>query len=232
MTIVDILRDIVESLTFTEDIDTIVDNGDDTYDIFMCKTYHQSATDCKVTLDGNQYRVTGVVVDEKVTIQDFNNAGQPNITTWTISAPHFFHGTALDVNQELVHVGFGEKWPMVYLVGGFRETVQLNEDLLRDRDSNIRYFMLDQINLEDWKTKDHYENVIKPMIELEKEIIESFRNSKFIANLDETYSRRDWVKFGLVKDNEGNTKTILNELASGVENQISLPILKEDCKKC
>ncbi len=70
-TTIDLIRDFTAELSFDEPINAIVDNSDETYDIEVCETHHQTVG-CIITLDSKDYFVTQVVRNEKIVIKEVN----------------------------------------------------------------------------------------------------------------------------------------------------------------
>ncbi len=65
--IVDIIENIVNGLSFTTTIKTVTDNGNGTYTLGVCCTYHVQPF-CNVTINAVSYRVTDIVNNESITI--------------------------------------------------------------------------------------------------------------------------------------------------------------------
>ena len=65
--IVDIIEDLVSGLTFTSEIKTVTDNGNDNYTLGVCCTY-QIQPHCYVAINGTDYLVTDIANNESITI--------------------------------------------------------------------------------------------------------------------------------------------------------------------
>lgn len=233
MSTIDIIRDIVQSLSFDIPVESIVDNGDGTYDINVCNTYHQSANNCTIQLDSKNYSVTGVETDKKIVIKEVDpGSGAPSITVYPLAAPKFFHGTLFDTNNELIKITkTSEKLPMVYLFEKFQENKDRDRASIIDRTAVLRLFCMDNAKYGQWNTGDHYNNVIDSMANLVKELDEAFIDSSEIGKYD-AFTTVNWVNLGVDTSN-GQPERTIEDFLSGVEMRISLPILIEtDCINC
>ena len=94
MQTVDFIEDIVNEMTPTVDIDSVVDNGDGTQTLTMCDTYWIRKY-LIVTIDGTDYEVQDFVKDTSITIPT------PLVTvdSFTLKAPYYFHGLAYASKQ-------------------------------------------------------------------------------------------------------------------------------------
>ena len=96
MLTVDFIESIVNQMTPTIEIESVVDNGDGTQTLTVCKTYWMRKH-MVVTIDGSEYKISSFVKDESITIPD-----SPAVTAseFTLQAPYYFHGTPMQVNNE------------------------------------------------------------------------------------------------------------------------------------
>jgi len=229
---VDIVKEIVENLSFSEPILEVVDNGDDTFTLRVCNTHLVQPICGTVVIDTVTYSVTAVDHNESITVSSTVAPPQTNID---ISAPSFFFGTTMAVNQELSRITeTSDKLPLVYLFEVFEETFTNDSNSRNDRTSPLRMFFLGPADFTNWKTADHHENAIKPMRNLAYDFIDYVTaRSKEFGDVNE-FRPKDHVKFGVFTDNKGHTNSLFNEKLSGVELRVNLPIRKsiacsEDC---
>jgi hypothetical protein len=219
-----IIKSIIESLTFTQAILSIVDNLDGTFTLGVCKTYHLQPVCSYVSIDSVNYRVVGIVNNESITIKA---GAQPPQTEVIISAPKYFNGTRPAVNEELSQINQeSDKLPLVYLFEIITETYNNNDELQLERESALRLFFLGPANFESWKTVDHYDNAIIPMTNLALAFIDYLNNNECDFQRVDNYSLINHAKFGVFTDNKGHTNNFFNENLSGVEMRITLPINK------
>ena len=221
---VDIVRELVESLTFTFNIDSIVDNGDGTYTLNGCKTYQlQAMPNCTIEIGGLPYTITNVEHNESITI---TGNPVPTVNSFTVPAPFYFHGTVIQTNLELSQIEFFDRIPMVYLLEVLEDNYNNNSEIPLDRESSLRLFFLTNADFTDWKTSDHYKNAVLPMRNLADGFIHALNGNKFIDNFD-NYTLINRVNFGVYTTDKGYTQQIFNDNLSGVEMQVTLPILPE-----
>jgi len=233
MDTVDIIKDIVAALSFTILVDNIVDNSDGTYTVNVKKdadtikrTYHLTATNQTVTLDSKDYKVIEIVPDVSILIKEKVAGAAPVITTFPVPAPFFHHGTLVEVNAEIGKVGHSkDKFPMVYLLEVFTEdfTNAKDNDSVIDRTATVRLFCLDISKNKDFTIDNRLNFVIRPMQNLAKEIIDAFNNSKLIGKFD-SFGIATVPFFGIIDANKGVTEQFFDDICSGADLTISLPI--------
>lgn len=224
---VEIVRDLVNLLDFTFVIDNATDNGDGTYTLESCNTYHLQATpNCPIIIDGSSYTITEVQSNEYIIVK---GASIPVVTEFAVPKPYYFHGTVLNTNVELSRIDYFNKFPMVYLLEVITDTFN-NEDEAVERESDLRLFFLTSANFQDWKTGDHYKEAILPMRSLAYNFINILNSNKIISNFAQ-YSMVNRVNFGVYVTDKGNTERIFNDNMSGVELRLTLPIKRDlSCK--
>ena len=222
--IVDIIESIVSGLSFTTKIKTVTDNGNGTYTLGVCCTYHVQPF-CNVTINAVSYRVTDIVNNESITIE---SGAAPLVgEVVEISAPKYFHGTRPATNEELAEiVNVSDKLPFVYLFEVISESFSNDEEERIERESTLRLFFLGGANFDDWYTDDHYKYAIVPMRNLVFKFIDAINNDMAtFADFDD-YTLINHAKFGVFTDNNGHTNRFFNEDLSGVEMRVTLPVLK------
>jgi hypothetical protein len=228
---VDIVKDLVKSMSFTMDITLINDNGDGTYTLYACNTYHLQ--ECfKVLYEGANWIVTNVDKNTSITIKPvLDSTPAPTALELDIYDPYYFHGTVIQTNLELEQISNSNlKTPMIYLLEVLEDTF-FNRDEKIERESDLRLFFLTQANFTDWKTQDSYANAIEPMRSLCYSFIDTLNSSKIISNFAQ-YRIINHTKFGVYMTDKGYEKRIFNDNLAGVELRISLPINRvNDCKE-
>ena len=227
---VDIVKDLVGSMSFTMTITLINDNGDDTYTLYSCNTYHLQ--ECfKVLYEGANWTITNVDKNVSITIKPvLDSTPIPTTMELDVYDPYYFYGTVIQTNLELEQISNSSlKTPMVYLPTVLEDTFY-NDDNRLERESDIRLFFLTQANFADWKTQDTYTNAIEPMRALAYSFIDTLNDSKIISNFAE-YRLTNHSKFGVYVTDKGYEKRIFNDDLAGVELRISLPIVQiNNCK--
>ena len=218
---VDVVKSLVSLLEFTYIIDNIIDNGDGTYTLESCNTYHLHEF-LIITIDALEYTIQSTVYNESITI---TGNPLPTATSFDIPAPFYFHGTVIKTNLELINLDQFDKMPMVYLLEVLEDDF-LHRDEIIDRNSDLRLFFLTSANFTEWKTGDHYKNAIEPMRSLAYNFIDAVDSSKIIDTFA-IYSMINRANFGVYVTDKGNESRIFNDNMSGVELRIPLPIKKD-----
>lgn len=217
------------------DFEVFEENSIDYTRIYTCNIFNLrpqivgSTVERLVFVDNVEYKV--------VSIDHSNNSFviKDNLleaTTYKVPNPYFFWGTPINANVELSNTPPSEKYSFVFLKEIIRERIFGKKQAL-DREAEIRLFLLDSIDKENWHTKEFYSEVLVGLNKLAREVIKQLE--KDIANfyLDETdYNLINHGDFGLlIQDQKGYIKSLFLDTLSGVELSFTLPIHK-DCKCC
>ena len=146
-----------------------------------------------------------------------------------LPVPTFMFGTKLATNLEWTKMSndVKTKTPIIWLLETTREKVFGRGDS-REREFEIRMYFLDETNIKDYATKDHREQVVRPMQQLVMEFIETIKRSRVYQTIEE-YEMYAFSRFGVQKDN-GMFQNILDANLSGVELRLTLTKFKENCK--
>lgn len=137
---------------------------------------------------------------------------------------NYYQGRHIPTNIELSKQKKEEKkFPLVYLHEIIKERRNRNHNSLIDREATLRMFFLSNININDWKTSDHYDYAIDPMNNMLETFVDELESSANIHDVGE-YDVIPYAQFGNL-DKEGSIKWIFdNAPCSGVELIINLPI--------
>ena len=222
---VDIVKSLVDSMSFTMTISSIVDNGDDTYTLNSCNTYYLQ--ECfKVTYESASWTITNVDKNVSITIKPvLDSTPIPTTLELSVYDPYYFHGTVIQTNLELEQISnSGLKTPMIYLLEVLEDTFY-NDDNRLERESDFRLFFLTQANFVDWKTQDTYNNAIAPMRSLCYSFIDTLNSPKIISNFAQ-YRVINHTKFGVYMTDKGYEKRIFDDNLAGVELRITLPVIR------
>jgi len=227
---VDIVKDLVGSMSFTMDLTLINDNADGTYTLYGCNTYHLQ--ECfKVNYEGASWTITNVDKNTSITIKPvLDSTPIPTTLELDVYDPYYFHGTVIQTNLELEQISNSSlKTPMIYLLEVLEDTFY-NDDNALEREADLRLFFLTQANFVDWKTQDTYNNAIEPMRSLCYSFIDTLNASKIISNFAQ-FRVINYTKFGVYMTDKGYEKRVFNDNLAGVELRISLPIKRvNNCK--
>jgi len=211
-----------------KDFEVFEENSIDYTRIFTCNIFNLrpqvvgSTVQRLVFVDNIEYNV--------VSIDHSNNsfvieANLLEAATYKVPNPFFFWGTPINANVELANTPSSEKYSFVFLKEIIRERVFSKKAAL-DREAEIRLFLLDSMDKENWHTKQFYSEVLVGLNKLAREVMEQI--GKDIANfyLDETdYNLINHGDFGLlIQDQKGYIQSLFSDTLSGVELSFTLPI--------
>jgi hypothetical protein len=221
---VQVIGDLISSWQLPFVINSIVDNGDGTYTLYVPKTYYlQKGNRRKLTINLIDYLVNDVQNNESVTLK---GSVIPPANTFNLPVPYYFNGTIIQTNTELKREQeLSKKTPMVFLRRPFEETLDAAD--INDTDTAnsaaLTLYFLTESNFKEWLTSDHDKNAIVPMRNMIYEFIEMLKaNEKYIDRLT-NYQVTDLIKFGLVTQN-GVTAGLFSDNYSGAELNITLGI--------
>lgn len=217
---VDIIGDIVPTLTATVNIDSVVDNMDGTFTISTDCTWWISIQDT-LTIGGLDYLVESFVINESITI---SGSMIPIADNFELTVPNYIHGTIKmtqnevdgETNKELVY-------PLVWLFEVIRDRKNTDDESMIDRETELRIFFVASANYKDWLTDDHYTNVIDPMQSMVDLFIEKIKVNKLFTEVL-SYDCIPLVNFSV----EGNQdESIFDCNLSGIELRLFAEI-RED----
>jgi len=231
-TIVTFIKDIVESLTFTENVSNITISGGETQ-FDTCKTHHVTKGNY-ITINSIEYKVVDFELNTWISVK---GAVPLPFTQYTINAPNFFNGTPMQVQNVLANIReWREKLPMVYLLEVIREQRFNSRTDKMERISDLRLFFLMASNFQDWDISQHYDLAIEPMDNFVNDFILALHNNSRVGEFNE-YETINRANFGVYISKpdkrsgkyEDNITKLIDENVSGVELRINLPITKNPC---
>ena len=241
---IDIIRDIVEGLTFPVTIITATNNGGGLHTLEVCDMYH-AQPGFQVTIGGKTYTITEVVpatqpncaasTSDTLTV----SGASTNITatTFNLYTPFFFHGTPIAQGAELSQVTQAKnKTPMVWVNDGTLEWTDSNDPTLnKERDIKCDLYCLTQGDPEKWVTDDAWEKAINPMERLRERIMVQLNAMPWrfeVEQRDELV--KPFAKFGVFLSNRGMEKSLWHDKLSGVGNAMTLGVnrLENECVDC
>lgn len=146
-----------------------------------------------------------------------------------LPVPTYLFGTKLATNLEWTKMSndVKTKTPIIWLLETTREKVFGRGDT-REREFEIRMFFLDETNIKDYATKDHREQVVRPMQQLVLEFLETIKRNRNYQTIED-YEMFAFSRFGVQKEN-GYFQNILDANLSGVELRMTLTRYKQNCK--
>jgi hypothetical protein len=138
-------------------------------------------------------------------------------------------GTKLATNREwsIADNNLENKLPLIWLLEIISETGYGRSSSF-DRDIESRIFFLDETDPSQYYTKDHREQVVKPMQKLMNEFLATIvkiREYKPVEN----YRYKTFSRFGVEQEN-GVFQNILDANLSGIALELTLTRYKVNCK--
>lgn len=226
MLTVDFISDIVTSMTPTIDIDSVVDNGDGTQTISVCNTYW-IRNYLTVTIDSVEYNVSSFVKDTSFTIP---SGTLVTATSFTMTAPYYFHGSPMQVNNEHIAIkDSANKYPLIYLVEALTDS-HYDELDGRDKDMGLRMFFLDSLNSKNDEVNQHFTNIVKPLNASLDYFVELLEENAL--TLPFSYDVTNRIKVGTYTTNQGNVAEIFNDTLDGVEFVSTVTLNKSTVCEC
>jgi len=139
----------------------------------------------------------------------------------------YLTGTRLAANNEWTRSGadLTAKLPLIWLLETMNERFGGQESSI-ERSSDLRIFILEETNVREFYTRDHREQVVRPMQELAIELVRVVTNTARFKR-PENFQIRSFSRFG-VEETKGVVQNILDANLSGVELQLTLDIYKEN----
>ena len=225
---VDIVRDLVKLLEFTEPIlSCSVLNGEifigvcSTHGIVDLGTIEIGGVPTKVLRveNGNTFIISG------------NSC--PIETEVFIPAPNYFHGTVKATDSEIEQTSDSRKvTTLVYLYEVLQEVKTRNPQATIGRTVDLVMFFLEDDLVDGDLTEDRYRKYINAMNRLAEDFIDLLESSEIIGSIEEqNYTTIPHAKAGFY-DRVGHVKNLFSKNLSGVELRINLPILKGGCIEC
>ena len=221
-----LLKDFFEStLDLSGEVVSAVYNNPNTL-VTVCDIFHLREG-MAVLLDAVEYVVLSVDQENNT----FTVAGDLSASEYyEVPNPFYFWGTPLQAQAELSNTAPVDKYPFVYLKEIIREK---NFDSFSSlvRESDVRLFFLDEMNKQDWHTREMYSNVLVGLNKLADAVISQLRADGNFYMEKTTFERVNHADFGLkIVTNKGHIEALFADNLSGVELVFSLPV--RDCCTC
>lgn len=233
----DILRDVVNGMSFPITVNSCIRNIDGSQTITACDIFY-TQTGYSVQVNGNPYKISSFSYDpDTITlVADFTPAGAgiddilPG-DTFNLYPVYFFHGTPIATDTELMKIpNTVDKLPMIWLWDNFTEKELGSMDSVgREVDADLYFLAEADHDLQ--LTDGLYSIGVKPMRRLEQ----SFKNeilfrTEIFETENQTFGNTNYAKFGLFQKEKGSTKQLIGKNLTGVNSKIPLRIWKKyDC---
>jgi hypothetical protein len=180
-------------------------------------------TKTTVSIGGNEYLIKGFkqncYIDVPLT---------PTVTAgiYQLNKPYYIHGKYEAVNKELANVQPIDYNPLVWYLETDKRRYPSEVDSNLESDGNVRMFVMDSSNWEDFDTIDHYTEIISPLGSLVDHIIET---AKFVLGVNDIggFETVNHAKFTTGGDGvKVSGKKVLGDTQSGIELIMNIPIRK------
>ena len=176
------------------------------------------------------WKITAIDTNGEVSIKKPTGATNPSVRdVFEVVEPKFLFGTHRSANNEytLKQRKTNDLLPLIWLVENIRET-EYGKGSTFERDSNLRFFFLDDIDPNNELNEDFRKNVVSPMLGLKDEFLRVIKSNPIFGNY-KSVDIRTITRFGNEKES-GVFENILNDNLSGVELGITLNIYRN--RKC
>lgn len=220
---VNIIKDIVNSISATVYISLADNNGDGTFTLFSDNTWWLSKDDI-ITIGVDEYRVNSFEQNVSFTITPTGTGVLPTATSFDLQAPTYIHGTLKMAKHEVDAIkGKMGLVPFIYLYEVLRDKKTTNPATAIDRETTLRIFFLNTSSFKDMLTEDVYLNILDPLQTMFDLFITKIKASKYFTdNMD--YDNIPLVNFS----EEGNQqKSIFDVNLSGIELRLDAEIRKD-----
>lgn len=218
-----ILRDFTESLIFPINIKTVVDHGDGTFTLYVCKLLH-AQPGFSITIEDNNYLITNIDDDENTNTITVSGTAPITIRYFELYKPYFFYGTPIQTGMELnkeseVNI---PHTPMVYFNPG-------NDGDMNDLDPqnkliNGGLFWLTNSNNLEWLNEDSYKYGVRPMRRLGQYYIDQMIEIGFsifnILPANKMFRIDDYPKFGVYITEKGHVQNKWTDQLGGCGTKI------------
>lgn len=201
--------------------------------VFVCdSTKWLTVGSCITDGGGLEYQVTGIDVNNYVELAPKGHATPFSGNVMNLEPVHLQQGTPMMVNDEFSEgeVDTEDKTPFVWVY-------QHTDSDLPPRDSaleaifDVRLFLLDWADAEEWTNDQHNELAVKPMENLGQLIIDTI-NEDFAFKQVDRGRMKPRSNFGVYVTNQGNDRSVIDEDLTGIELRFDLEAFDLSGCKC
>jgi hypothetical protein len=224
----ELINDIINTISKTITIKSVTVNLDDTIDIQVNKTLWLTVSNRPITINGVDYKIKSIT--NNLLIKLFPNATTPTVGTFEAYDFYFWHGTVIEVNNELNKIkASADKFPMCYLVEVLEEQNNYSELSTIGRSINARLLFAVETDYTNKDTEGLYSSGINPTRNFVNEFINAVDNNDLVASFDDNYTTIPLTRIARYDANGHRTKVINSEL-TGLELRINIDFSKNcDC---
>jgi hypothetical protein len=182
--------------------------------------------------NNKQWKIILIDSNGNVSIKKPQGAtGVKSLDVLKVISPKFLFGTHISANNEytLKQRKTNDLLPLIWLVENIREK-EYGRDSSIERDSNLRFFFLDDIDPKNQLNEDFRKNAVTPMLALKDEFLNVIQNNSIFVPYT-SVDIRTITRFGNEKES-GAFENILNDNLSGVELNITLNVYRNNKCNC
>jgi len=178
---------------------------------------------------GNNYKITEVETDVYIVAVPLVDPVLALDGLCYLETPFFMTGTKLATNREwsIADSNLENKLPLIWLLEIISET-GYGRGSSFDRDIEAKIFYLDETDPSQYYTKQHRDQVVKPMQKLMAEFLKTTDGIREYQTV-ENYRYKTFSRFGVEQEN-GVFQNILDANLSGIALEITLTRYKVNCK--
>lgn len=223
---IDIIGDVVASMTFPSNIIAYVNNGLGVHTLTLDSMYH-AQPGFNITIGVNTYLIQATTEAAVPScgdagydvIQIYGDASNIVATTFNMYIPFVFHGTPIAQGVELEKKSQAkDKVPMGWFMEQYKDHFYESETQNKDRDIQFRYFFLSQGNPDKWTSAQALRYGIRPMQRLAECFIAKLKTMPYRFDVDNLeYDMLVYGKFGVFITNRGMNDSLWHDKLSGVE---------------
>ena len=182
---------------------------------YFCNTKWARVGKTIVDSLGDIFIITEVKTDVYIVAVHIDNEAKNLDKLCFLDAPYFKTGTKLATNREwtIADPDLENKLPLVWLLEVISETGYGRGSAL-DRSIEVKLFFLDETDPSQYYTKEHREQVVKPMQKLMMEFFKVVDKNRMYEAV-ENYRYKTFSRFGVEQEN-GVFENILDANLSGV----------------
>lgn len=227
--VVDRVRDFVAGLDLSSKVLSFSPSGSNTI-ITVENVFHIRATPSpnqrQVDIDGTKYNVLSVDYDTNTVVVE-GALVNPDPQLYKVDNPFYWHGTPIATANHIKNLNDSSKVPMVYLRELLKERCMPPSSNLETIVPDMRLYLGDVANFNDWTREEHYSEAIRPLMNLSEVIKEELYKGRCVHVAEgEEIQRAAIPKWGIYQDSKGNIRKMFNENLDVVEMTFNLRIYK------
>lgn len=229
----EIIKEIIDSLEFKFNCLSVTPSGGNF--ILATENTYWLRPIKRITIAGKKYSIESIVIDESITVKPIgHNIAPLTGEIFDIQKPFFRHGTARKINEEISKINPKDKLPFVWLYELVKDRIITDKESRIGIECEARIFIFDESNPEGMNTEDHYNDVIRPLRNLAREIntyIDSKPGKYLPLEFYDIIYLPDWGQFNNFKGMDGK---IFDEKWSGLQVDFNLSVKKNVlcCSNC